>query len=83
MAEVLETRVNKIQETLGRHDVRIESLEKSRDKTEKTLDSINSELKSLRLDYAHRPTWTVTVVLGILTTLVGSLAVYIVTHIGG
>jgi sugar-specific transcriptional regulator TrmB len=82
VAEALESRVNDLQEAIGRHDERIEALEKFRDKTEKTLESIDNELKNLRVDYANRPTWVVTIVITIMSTLVGTLAVYIITNLG-
>lgn len=81
MAEALETRVNNLQEAIGRHDVRIKALEDFRDKAEDTLAGIKDELQKLRIDYANRPTWVVSIVITIMTTLVGTMAVYIITNI--
>lgn len=64
---------------LARHDERIADLENWRDRQYKTLEGIQQELKQLREDYHNRPTWAVTVLISLLGTAAGSMAVFIIT----
>lgn len=66
---------------LARHDERLNDIENWKTKQNGTLEKIQNELQHLREDWGKRPTWTVTTVIGVLSTLCGSMAVYIVTHI--
>lgn len=66
---------------LARHDERIQDTDEWRKKQNGALQEIRNELKRMREDYGTRPTWTVTVLIGILSTLCGSMAVYIITHL--
>lgn len=66
---------------LARHDERLADLEEWRDKQNEALDDIRKELKKLSQTYFNRPTWAVTVLIGILSTVCGSMAVFIVTHL--
>lgn len=67
--------------TLARHDERISDLEQWRDRQHKTLDGIQQDLKELRQEYDRRPTWSVTIIISILGTATGSMAVFIVTNL--
>ena len=64
---------------LARHDERIGDLEAWRDRQYQTLEAIQQELKQLREDYHNRPTWAVTVLISLLGTAAGSMAVFIIT----
>ncbi len=70
-----------LQVSLARHDERLDDLEEWRKKQNGTLQKIQEELQQLRQDFGKRPTWTVTVLIGILSTACGSMAVYIITHL--
>lgn len=76
----LAERVTQIEVVQGRHDERISDLEDWRVKQNGTLAEIQKELKALREDFGSRPTWAVTVLIGLLSTLCGSMAIYIITH---
>lgn len=66
---------------LARHDERIQDIDDWRKKQNEALQEIRNELKQMREDFGTRPTWAVTVLIGLLSTLCGSMAVYIITHL--
>lgn len=66
---------------LARHDERIRDTEEWRVKQNGTLQEIQKELKQLRQDWGTRPTWTVMVVVSLLSTLCGSMAIFIITRL--
>lgn len=47
----------------------------------KTLEKINQKLDDIERLYGNRPYWTVTLALSLLSTLTGTLAVYIITNL--
>lgn len=67
--------------TLARYDERIGDLEEWRSKLNGTIESVRTEVHLLRVDHANRPTWSVAIILSILSTTVGTMAVYIVTKL--
>lgn len=70
-----------VETTIARHEERIKDLEEWRDEERAVLKELQNEMKQLREDYAGRPTWPVTIVISILSTLVGTMIVYIVTNL--
>jgi hypothetical protein len=66
---------------LARHDERIRDTEEWRAKQNGALNEIRLELKQMREDFGKRPTWGVTVLIGILSTACGSMAVFIITKL--
>lgn len=67
--------------TLARHDERISDLEEWRKSQGKTLERINQKLEEIEKDYANRPTWTVALMLSMLSTATGTMAIYIITNL--
>lgn len=74
-----EQKVSILTEQAARHDERLSMVENNIKKQNGTLSEIRKELQALRVDYANRPSWPVTVLMTILSTVTGSLAVYIIT----
>lgn len=79
MSITWEQKVNVLAEQAARHDERLDVVERSIEKQNGTLKDIRDELQKLRIDYANRPSWPVTVIVTVLSTLAGSLAVYVIT----
>lgn len=71
MAEHLEVEV-------ARMDERVSGLEDWRKTLNGLVGEIKKELQSLRLDWGKRPTWAVTIVLTVLSSLCVGLASYII-----
>ena len=69
-----------IKTVLARHDERIQSLEEWRKDHGRVLEKIDQRLERLEQTYGSRPTWAVTIIITLLTSLVGTLATYIITH---
>lgn len=67
--------------TLARHDERISDLEEWRKSQGKTLEKINQKLDDIERLYGNRPTWAVTIILSILSTVTGTLAVFVITNL--
>jgi hypothetical protein len=73
-------RVGKIETEIAVHTERLDNIEAYQEKQNGSLQSINRELKMLRTDFGNRPSWVVTIVITILSTLCTGMAVYILTH---
>jgi len=66
---------------LARHDERISDLEEWRRSQGKTLEKINQKLDDIERIYGSRPTWAVTIILSILSTATGTMAIFIITNL--
>lgn len=66
---------------IARMEERVDNLEKRLEKHEELLEAIRAEMQEIREDFGRRPTWAVTVVVTFLSTLSGSLALYIITNL--
>ncbi len=64
---------------VGRHDERLTGLEDWRADHEKrqngSLEKIWVELKEMRIEYSHRPTWLVTLALSVMGSIIVGLSV--------
>lgn len=77
----MEQALTDLQINLARHDERLDDIEEWRTKQNGLLQKIQDELQQLRQDFGQRPTWSVTILIGLLSTACGSMAVYIITHL--
>lgn len=66
---------------LAKMEERVDNLEKRMEKHEELLEAIRAEVQQLREDFGRRPTWPVTIAVTILSTLTGSMAMYIITNL--
>lgn len=66
---------------LAKMEERVDNLEKRMEKHEELLEAIRAEVQKLREDFGRRPTWPVTIAVTILSTLTGSMAMYIITNL--
>ena len=93
LAEELEEKVQKLEVEQGKHSVRLQAGEKEFGNQGEILKSIQGELKTMRdnfekelktmrEDFGKRPTWSVLIVITMLSTLCGSMAIYIITNAG-
>jgi hypothetical protein len=76
----LAEKVGHLEMAVAVHTERLDNIEAYQEKQNGTLAKIQNELQLIRKDFGNRPSWVVTIVITILSTLCTGMAVYILTH---
>ena len=72
---------DEIGKKVAAHDEAIDGLKQDVSEMKTMLSDVQKTLTSLKVENAGRPTWAVTVFIGVMCTLVSGMATFIVTKL--